>query len=234
MLETDTQGDLIVRSHYGRGKLSKNIVTDEDGLQTITYKDNRDSLVMQRTVGVRKYMIHTTFTYDFGRLAWVVSPEASASLNVGTQLTPASPLAVKYCYIYSYDKRGRLSKRKLPGRDCEYFVYDRGNRLTMFQDGIMRSSNKWHLSRYDELSRLIKQTEIIRNESREQLQALFDDNNTYDLYAAEGQTLHNILYDSYPLVSSWGDSDLPRSVPVWAERAKLIGGNTGDNTGMEP
>lgn len=228
LLETDTQGDLIVRSHYGRGKLSKNIVTDEDGLQTITYKDNRDSLVMQRTVGGTE--IHDTYYVydDFGRLAWVVSPEASASLNVGTQLTPASPLAVKYCYIYSYDKRGRLSKRKLPGRDYEYFVYDRGNRLTMFQDGIMRSSNKWHLSRYDELSRLIKQTEIIRNESREQLQALFDDNNTYDLYAAEGQTLHNILYDSYPLVSSWEILTPPTIGPGLGGEGEIIGGNTGD------
>ena len=227
-LETDTDGCLIVQSYYGQGKLSKNIVTNEDGLQTITYRDNRDSLVMQRTVGDTE-TLDTYYVYDdFGRLAWVVPPQASASLNVGNRFTPASSLAAKYCYIYSYDKRGRLAERKLPGKNSEYFVYDRGDRLTMSQNGVMRSSNKWNLTRYDELSRLVKQTEIVRNESREQLQALFDNNDTLDLYATEGRTLHSILYDSYPLVSSWEILTPPTIDPGLGGGAEIIGGNTGN------
>lgn len=117
----------------------------------------------------------TYYVYDdFGRLSWVISPEGSASLTVGTTLNSYSLITLRYCYIYRYDGQGRLVSRKLPGRNEDYYVYDRGDNPVMSQDGMQRLANKWILNRYDRLSRLTRQAEIVDSRSRAQLQALFD------------------------------------------------------------
>lgn len=58
-----------------------------------------------------------------------------------------------FAYAYIYDAKRRLIKKKLPGKDWEYFVYDRWDRLVLSQDGELRKNNRWIFVKYDELNR---------------------------------------------------------------------------------
>ena len=199
-LQVDSLGNARVASYYEPHMLFKNSVTNEDGTQTISFKDKRDSLVLQRTVNGVQHN-DTYYVYDdFGRLSWVISPEGSASLTVGTTLNSYSLITLRYCYIYRYDGQGRLVSRKLPGRNEDYYVYDRGDNPVMSQDGMQRLANKWILNRYDRLSRLTRQAEIVDSRSRAQLQALFDNGEADTLYRAPDTELISFRYDSYPSI----------------------------------
>lgn len=199
-LQVDSLGNARVASYYEPHMLFKNSVTNEDGTQTISFKDKRDSLVLQRTVNGVQHN-DTYYVYDdFGRLSWVISPEGSASLTVGTTLNSYSLITLRYCYIYRYDGQGRLVSRKLPGRNEDYYVYDRGDNPVMSQDGMQRLANKWILNRYDRLSRLTRQAEIVDSRSRAQLQALFDNGEADTLYRSPDTELISFRYDSYPSI----------------------------------
>ena len=68
---------------------------------------------------------------------------------------PEHDVILKYAYYYSYDSKGRLSTRKTPGRAIEYFIYDKLNRLFLYQNGNLRGINKWQYNKYDALGRTI-------------------------------------------------------------------------------
>ncbi|MET3038605.1 RHS repeat-associated core domain-containing protein, partial [Chryseobacterium sp. NRRL B-14859] len=71
---------------------------------------------------------------------------------------------------YRYDGRGRLVEKKLPGKDWEYMVYDKADRLIMSQDANMRLQSKWLINKYDTLGRPIY-TGIIAGGSRSSMQS---------------------------------------------------------------
>jgi len=56
-------------------------------------------------------------------------------------------------YQYRYDQYNRLIEKKLPGKDWEYIIYDKGDRPILTQDGNLRTSNKWLFIKYDFLGR---------------------------------------------------------------------------------
>ncbi|AUP77428.1 DUF6443 domain-containing protein [Flavivirga eckloniae] len=85
------------------------------------------------------------------------------------------------CYQYKYDNRNRLIKKKIPGKDWEYIVYDNLDRPVMTQDANLRAANnsnlttdQWLYTKYDTFGRIAYTGIYTSNETQAQLQAIFN------------------------------------------------------------
>ncbi|WP_160138284.1 DUF6443 domain-containing protein [Chryseobacterium sp. c4a] len=132
---------------YNAGVLYKNIVTDEDGNKTVEFKNGQGQTILVRKELNTSQTADTYYVYnEYNQLAYVIPPLASvtdeATLN-------------NLCYQYRYDGQKRLVEKKIPGKDWEYMVYDKADRLVLTQDANLRTQGKWFFTKYDIFSRPI-------------------------------------------------------------------------------
>ncbi|WP_158642992.1 DUF6443 domain-containing protein [Mucilaginibacter ginsenosidivorax] len=143
---------------YAPSTLTVTVQTDENwksgrGGSVETYTDK-----IGRVVLTRKYIyngglkiLSTYYVYDdFGNLAFVLPPAASPDTGL-----PSQNILDNLCYQYQYDEWHRLVRKKIPGKDWEYFVYNKLNQLVLSQDGNQRLGNQWFVFKYDALGRQI-------------------------------------------------------------------------------
>ncbi len=109
----------------------------------------------------------------------------------------------KYAYQYKYDKKGRLTEKKLPGVAPVYYIYDMRNRLVLSQDGNLNDNNQWSFVKYDMIDRPVISGIITKNYSRSVMQ------DTVDLYTGDGlfeelssSGIHGYTNRSYPDILS--------------------------------
>ena len=186
-------GSLVCSGYYAAGRLEKTTVTDEDGLVTESFTDNEGKAVL--TVSVNGNDRLETYTvYDaFGRVCWVLSPEASHRLGTGVDATVLN----RYAYRYDYDTRGRLIEKQLPGVEPVYYVYDGKDRAVLSQDGNQRTDNRWSYSIYDVQNRVTETGEVvIVGKTAAQLRSDARDSKDY-LPAGTRTPLQYCLYDRY-------------------------------------
>jgi RHS repeat-associated protein len=155
-------GSYTAAGYYQTGALFKNIVTNENGRQTIQFKDKDGQIVLKKIAvtatdgGLGSGEVGWICTYylydDWGRLRCVLQPEGVKS---GANLSDATVLD-EQCFRYEYDDRGRMIEKKLPGVAPVYMVYDANDRLVMTQDGKMRPLGKWLVMEYDAMRRPVK------------------------------------------------------------------------------
>ena len=197
MLSAAESGVLTVEGYYNFASLRKTRVTDEDGYKAETFTDLEGRIVLERRYGSGSEYADTYSVYDTrGRLVAVISPEGSSRLSVGKSYSLDDPVMDGYGYFYRYDGRDRVIEEKVPGSDREYFVYDKGDRVALWQDGNLRTQGKWKLSVYDGLGRLKAESLLVNHNSRSALQMLFDNGQGSSL--SSGRTLlHEYRYDAY-------------------------------------
>jgi len=162
-------GSSLVKSstNYPSGSLYVTRTKQEDNHVVYEYKDKLNRVILNRAVAEAGNH-DTYYVYDnFGMLRFVLSPEASSImteaktyLEANTYL-PAAPNTSsnsldQLAYIYLYDGKHRCIKKKLPGADWIYMVYDVADRLILSQDGNQRSNGKseWTFIKYDKLGRV--------------------------------------------------------------------------------
>ena len=201
---------LHVNGHYAVDMLSAVRTTDEDGAVSIFYTDKEGRTVYEerqlRKANNSVARIGTCYVYDdCGRLAWVVTPEGVDRLVQGRSYAATDDFAKRYCYVYRYDELSRMVEKRMPGRDAEYIVYDRGDRPAMQQDGNLRTKKQWLIFRYDAFGRVTEQllagdsTAPQTPEQRAALQASFDTGTAPDLYDSAAATLvYRHVYDKHP------------------------------------
>jgi RHS repeat-associated core domain len=140
--------------------------------------------------------VKTCYVYDdFGRLRYVLPPLAVDRLNNTVIITDDNDVLNKYAYIYKYDERGRVIKKKIPGCDPVTMIYDSADRLIFSQDGNQAKTGKWTFSIPDKLGRPVitgvvskfNNTAITANNIQTKLiTATFNAGNTtqagYDIY----------------------------------------------------
>jgi len=102
-------------------------------------------------------IISTYYVYDdIGKLCYVL-PQASYPDQLSTSNGVNISVAVlnSVCYQYQYDEKQRLTGKKIPGKDWEYFVYNNLNQIVASQDGNQRARNEWSVKKYDGIGRTI-------------------------------------------------------------------------------
>ena len=143
LISASNTKNVVFNGYYPKGTLHGICYTDEDGVSISTYTDAFDRKLLER----RGNGCDTYYVYDdLGRLTFVLQPMYQQEAN-----------ADKYAYLYEYDLRGNLIKKKLPGCDAIEYVYDKYNRCVSIQDGELRKKGKCRFMLYDKMGRLALQ-----------------------------------------------------------------------------
>ncbi|WBV60642.1 DUF6443 domain-containing protein [Chryseobacterium camelliae] len=129
---------------FAAGQLMKNSVTDEDGNTTSEFKNGKGQTLMVRKGNTETYYVYNKYDH----LAFVIPPLASTAALDQIALNTL-------CYQYKYDSKSRQVAKKLPGKDWEYFVYDKMSRMVMSQDANMGASKQWLFTKYDQFGRVV-------------------------------------------------------------------------------
>ena len=131
-------------SFYNVNTLFKNETTDEDGKKITTYTDKVGRKVMEDRAGAKTYFIYNAH----GKIMQVIQPEGSALLG-DNNLTQV----LRHSFRYTYDNRGRLTNKKIPGTDGDYiYHYDRLDRVVLETDPKGFKT----FTKYDILGRVIQ------------------------------------------------------------------------------
>jgi len=145
--------------HYDKNELYKMITYDENSDSdpyekngsTIEFKNKEGQIVLRRTYNSNQQH-DTYYVYDeYGQLTYVIPPKADGVIT--------DEILNNLCFQYKHDERNRLVEKKLPGKQWEFIVYDRLNRVVAtgpvnspFQDD---NSVGWLITKYDALGRPI-------------------------------------------------------------------------------
>lgn len=149
---------LINTGRYAKADLSVVRRTDEDGNRTYEFKDKAGRVILSRSMaGTIQH--DTYYVYDdMSNLRYVLPPMASEALTDENVLWDESdPIINGYAYLYCYDQRQRCIRKKMPGADWIYNVYDKSDRLIFTQDGNMRAENpnRWIFTIPDAMGRTV-------------------------------------------------------------------------------
>lgn len=151
-------------SNYTAGQLYKIITKDEhwtSGTNNTTeeFKDKEGKTILKRTYGysvvnnVDVNTIHDTYyVYDqYGNLTYVLPPLAEGGTGSAT--------LEGLCYQYKYDVRNRLVEKKLPGKQWEFIIYDKLDRVVATGPAQSPFTNSaansyvWLTTKYDTFNR---------------------------------------------------------------------------------
>ncbi len=165
----------IADSFYPAGKLYKNVTKDENWTSgkvntTEEFKDFEGRIVMKRAWKSSTVSLMTFYVYDdFGNLRFVIPPFPGAPSVV--TLNENDAVSKQYCYVYKYDERNRLIAKRLPGKEWEYFIYNKLDQLVLTQNARQRDEHKWMFTKYDALGRVAVTGIYINSGSPSSLQA---------------------------------------------------------------
>ncbi|MDI1256714.1 MAG: DUF6443 domain-containing protein [Flavobacterium sp.] len=151
---------------YPANQLYKTITKDENWVlatpklnTTEEFKDKEGKIILKRTYALDKFDNQQTFdtyyVYDqYGNLSFVLPPKAEATSTV---VTLSSDAMTNLCYQYKYDYRNRLVDKKLPGKQWEYIVYDKLDRVVATgpaKSPVGNSIIGWLITKYDVFGRV--------------------------------------------------------------------------------
>ncbi len=150
-LTADYVPSIATNANYAVGELYKTVTTDENNNNTEEFKDKEGRVVLKRNYD--SGVAHDTYyVYDvYGNLTYVLPPKAEG----GTSQTVLDEL----CYQYQYDYRNRLVAKKLPGKQWEFMVYDKLDRVVATGPAFSPFSDVtgagWLITKYDVFNRVV-------------------------------------------------------------------------------
>ncbi|HOU27415.1 MAG TPA: DUF6443 domain-containing protein, partial [Paludibacteraceae bacterium] len=126
--------------------------TESNG-STVEFKNKEGQVILKRTYesGVKH---DTYYVYDqYGNLTFVIPPLANATTTI------SNTILNDLCYQYKYDSRNRLVEKKLPGKQWEFIVYDKLDRVVATGPALSPFSDLttagWLITKYDGFSRVV-------------------------------------------------------------------------------
>ncbi len=161
---------------YPAGRLSVTEQSDEDGRVTKIYTDRLGRTVLSRVVldGGTASFQDTYYVYDVvNRLSYVLPPEGSDNYtgSAGTPTAGDSTLLNHWAFQYDYDERNNMTRKRVPGSDWQYMIYDSRDRVILSQDGRQREQDEWSFTHYDALNRPIVEGLYYSSQNLSQMQA---------------------------------------------------------------
>lgn len=163
-LAVGIDGELVCEGCHDAGTLSCTVTTDPDGHVVQSFTDGQGRTLLSRTFDDDEPIDTYSVYDDYGRLRWVVTPEGSYLLSDSQTFPVDDDFAEKYCYVYTYNDRGLMTKKRMPGREAEYMRYDEDDRLRVSQDGNLRAKKQWISYSYDALGRVQEQSLAVEAE----------------------------------------------------------------------
>src|SRR5699024_1108172 len=128
-----TRSSLKKSGYHPRATLYKNTTTDENGNKTIEFINSQEQVIMiRRQLGTQS--VDTYYVYnDYDQLDFVITPLAEEAFKNLSSFTKSDtdPIIANLCFTYRYDGRRRKVEQRLPGKDWEYNVYDKQDRLVL-------------------------------------------------------------------------------------------------------
>jgi len=149
-------GLLSERGSYTPGSLYITVAKNENwvaGLAgtTETYIDKLGNTILNRIWESNAISLSTYYVYDeLGNLCFVLPPGANPDQGSVSQAAIDD-----FCYQYRYDGRKRVVQKKFPGKDWNYFIYNKYDQLVLSQDANQRLINQWMFYKYDKKGRQI-------------------------------------------------------------------------------
>jgi RHS repeat-associated protein len=198
----NASGFPVSSAAYTGGSLWRKESRDENKQRVVEYFDKLNRLILKKvqvadTVSLSTHHDGWMCTYqvydDFGRLRVVIPPKAVGHLKSQTWATATSTdatFANAQYYRYSYDERGRMVSKQLPGKGLEEMVYDLNDRLVAYRDARMAAANQWQYTKYDALNRVVMTGIVTHTITRASLQTLVNGlgNNNAVINATSGKT----------------------------------------------
>lgn len=194
--------DGTTSAYYTAKTIAISQVTDENGNKVLTYSDKLGRTLLKRVQVDTSTWLATYYIYDeYNRLKYQVPPKAVTTLGSGSTLDANNSSVTELIYKYTYDDRGRLVEKKVPGAVAQYYIYDKFDRLILSQDGNLRSSNKWVFIKYDGKQRPIM-TGLYQNTTNTTRSSVQDVVNTQFQSVTRneirGTTAHGYTNTSFP------------------------------------
>ncbi len=126
---------------------------------TIVWEKLVNGVWTNLATSTQNYVNNSAVSTDEGQYRWRMTNSV-----VTTVTLQSAPISVKtqdrlkldsWGFQYQYDARKRMIKKKVPGAEWVYMVYDERDRLVFTQDGEQRKSSQWNYTQYDTLNRPI-------------------------------------------------------------------------------
>ncbi len=180
-ITVDINGLLRTNGYYMAGALRRTLTQSADSCSVSVYTDLSGEKVLERQVLEEGLYADTYYVYDrLGRLTFVITPEGSKNLTDSFTAGFNSSFVLDNCFRYSYDTRGRVTGKHIPGGATVSFQYDNADRLVHQWDGSPDNGGLYY--EYDVLGR-----------------AVCEKLDTLGTGANIGlKTMRTYLYDSYP------------------------------------
>ncbi|WP_212002738.1 DUF6443 domain-containing protein [Chitinophaga sp. HK235] len=207
---TITGNALPVAADYQAGDLYKTITIDGQGRKKVEYRDRENKVVLRKVqlqdnpeAGHNGWLCTYYVFDDFNRLRYVIPPKAVTAISSSWSLSLNGVLE-ELCFVYTYDAKGRMITKKVPGAAVVEMVYDSRDRLVFSNDGNLRDKHQWMTTFYDARNRPVM-TALYTDASatRTSLQAQMDNavNTNIDLtYTFPGtEELELASFDGKPL-----------------------------------
>ena len=203
---------------YSTGSLDKLVTTDENGNQTIEFKDKRGFTLLKKVqsgpvTAASPYTnwLCTYYIYDDdNNLSFVIPPLATQQLWVSGWSVPptgiaSASFAKELCFQYIYDGKNRLVSKAIPGGGVTYTVYDTRDRVVMTQDSNLITQGKWLVNEYDSLNRRWRTGLLTdpNNQTYHQSLALYSINYP-NTTGSNYEVLTQTYYDDYTWVAGSG------------------------------
>ncbi len=169
---------LVKTGYYNENQLSKKIIYDENWTSSQQYDkdytteeftDKSGKLILKRNYNNNEpHDIY--YVYDnFENLSYVIPPKVTTVDGVSD-----SELA-ELCYQYRYDNRNRIIEKKIPGKNWEYTVYDRLDRVVLTQNALQKqNSNQWSFTKYDAFDRVVYTGHTNDSRNRKEIQISYN------------------------------------------------------------
>ena len=202
-LAVGVEGELVCEGCHDAGTLSCTVTTDPDDHVVQSFTDGLGRTLLSRTFDDDEPIDTYSVYDDYGRLRWVVTPEGSYLLSDSLTVPVDDDFAEKYCYVYTYNDRGLMVEKRMPGREAEYMRYDEGDRLRVSQDGNLRAKKQWISYSYDALGRVQEQSlaveaELIPIRSQAGVSIGEPIESVEPPYLGSSVPLRKYVYDTYP------------------------------------
>jgi len=215
-------GNPVSTTTYPANLLVYTESTDVNGQMARSYKDQWGRVVLSE-IENSPNDIRTYYAYDIrGNQLAIIPPKAVTAIKANSW-TVTTDIRKGLCYTNTFDAKGRLIEKRVPGKEVVYFVYDQWDRLVLSQDGNQRvgSPDRWTFTKYDAFSRPVITGVYETNNSRASLQSTLDSHSGhheirnatsvgYSLNVAfptsvdENDLLAITYYDDYGFMTSWG------------------------------